>query len=90
MHGSPVSESQQAARISTATTTSLLTTPGDILGVFVASTSSGTIAVLDGTTTIVGAFSPTAPNWYALPFAINTSLSIVTTGTIDCTIAYSN
>lgn len=84
----PVSESQNATRITTATTTTLHTGSSSILGVFVASSTAGTITVLDGANTIVGVFTAVAATWYPLPFNCGTSLIVTTGGTIDCTVSW--
>lgn len=60
-----------------------------LLGIFVASTSGGTIKLSDGTTTVVNTFTPLAATFYPLPFEFATSLVITVTGTLDATASYS-
>lgn len=63
---------------------------GKLLGIFVASTSSGTIKLWDNTaasgTVIVNTFSPTAGVFYPLPANFTTGLYITIGGTLDCTV----
>lgn len=65
---------------------------GQLLGIFVASTSSGTIKVWDNTsaatTILVNTFTPTAPGFYSIPANFTTGLYITLANTIDCTIFY--
>jgi hypothetical protein len=72
----------------TATTT--LSIPGlKLLGIFVASSSSGTIKLQDGSDTIVNTFSTSAGTFYPIPVEVKTSLVITVTGTQDATALYS-
>lgn len=81
----PVTESQNYKNI-TATTT-VYTGTGAILGIFVASASSTpTIKVQDGASTIVNTFSPAGGQFYPIPARFNTSLVVTITGTVDCTV----
>ena len=84
----PVTESQFYKNL-TATTT-VYTGNGGILGIFVASTTSGTLKVSDGTNTIVNTFSPSAATFYPMPAQFGTSLIITVGGTIDCTVFWTN
>lgn len=65
---------------------------GDVVGIFVASSSSGTIKLWDNTsaatTVLVNTFSAVAGQWYPLPFPFSTGLFITVAGTIDYTISY--
>lgn len=67
--------------------------PGQLLGIFVSAASGGpTITVYDdaaaGTTKkIVDTFTPTAGQFYPLPFAFLNGLYIVLGGTVSCTVA---
>lgn len=65
---------------------------GTLVGVFVSSSSSGTIKVWDNTsaatTILVNTFSATAATWYPLPFKFNTGCYATLGGTIDCTFSY--
>ena len=80
----PVTLSQFYTNI-TATTT-ISSSNGGLYGIFVASTSAGTLKISDGTTTIVNTFSPSAATFYQIPATFNTSLVITVGGTIDCTV----
>ena len=60
-----------------------------LLGIFVATTSGGTIQLLDGANNVVSAFTPLAGKFYPLPFEFMTSLVITVTGTLDATASYS-
>jgi WD40 repeat protein len=66
---------------------------GYVLGIFVASSSSGTIKLWDNTTgattVLVNTFSATAATWYPLPFHFKKGLFITVGGTIDYSISYS-
>lgn len=60
---------------------------GGILGLFVASSTSGTLAFYDSATTtttlpIVPTFSATAGTWYPLPFGYGQGVYIVVGGTL--------
>jgi hypothetical protein len=68
------------------------TSQGTLLGVFVATTTGGTLTFYDdsgtGTSkTIVGTFTPNAGQFYPLPFSFANGLNVVVAGTIDATIA---
>lgn len=71
----------------------VLTGPGYLHGIFVASTTSGTIKVWDNTagsgTVLVNTFTPTAPGWYELPFAFSTGCYVTLANTIDITVSVS-
>jgi hypothetical protein len=84
----PVSESQFYKNL-TATTT-VYTGNGGVLGVFVASTTSGTLKFSDGANTIVNTFSPSAATFYPIPAQFGTSLIVTVGGTIDCTVFWTN
>ena len=85
----PVSESQNYTNL-TATTT-VYTGPGALLGIFVASASSTpTIAVSDGSATLVNTFTPTAATFYRIPARFGTSLVVTISGTVDCTVLWGN
>ena len=83
----PVTSAQNAKNI-TATTT-VYTGTGGLFGIFVASTSGGTLKVSDGATTMVNTFTPTAATFYQLPGRFNTSLVVTISGTVDCTVFWS-
>jgi hypothetical protein len=65
---------------------------GQLLGIFVASSSSGTVKVWDNTsaatTVIVNTTSVSAGTFYPMPFAFNTGLFITIGGTADITVAF--
>lgn len=65
---------------------------GHLVGIFVASSTSGTIKVWDNTsaatTVLVNTFNASAATWYPLPFRFKTGLYIDVGGTIDCTVSY--
>ena len=79
-----VSQSQNYKNITS--TTTVYTGTGGLLGIFVASTSGGTLKVNDGANTMVNTFTPVAATFYALPGRFNTSLVVTVTGTLDCTV----
>jgi hypothetical protein len=83
----PVTSAQNAKNL-TATTT-VYTGTGGLFGIFVASTSGGTLKVSDGATTMVNTFTPTAATFYQLPGRFNTSLVVTVTGTLDATVFWS-
>lgn len=66
---------------------------GKLLGIFVASTTSGTIKLWDNTsaatTIIVNTFTPNAAQFYPIPAAFDTGLFITIANTIDYTIFWS-
>ena len=83
----PVTSAQNAKNI-TATTT-VYTGTGGLFGIFVASTSGGTLKVSDGATTMVNTFTPAAATFYQLPGRFGTSLVVTVTGTLDATVFWS-
>ena len=84
----PVTSAQNAKNI-TATTT-VFTGTGGLFGIFVASASSTpTIKVSDGVTTMVNTFTPATATFYQLPGRFNTSLVVTISGTVDCTVFWS-
>lgn len=60
-----------------------------LLGIFVATTSGGTIALSNGSTAVVSAFTPLAGTFYPLPFEFSSSCVITVVGTLDATASYS-
>lgn len=66
---------------------------GVLSGIFVASSSSGTLKVWDNTagsgTVLVNTFSVTAGTWYPLPFAFGKGCYVTLGGTADFTVSYS-
>ena len=87
-----VQETYNFTRISTATDTVCKSGYGNLGGVFVASSTSGTIKVWDNTaasgTVLINTFTANAGTYYPMPFQFRTGLTITTTGTIDCTVAW--
>ena len=81
----PVTEAQNYKNI-TATTTIYVGT-GGLLGIFVASASSSpTITVSDGASTLVAQFTPVAATFYPMPGRFGTSLIVTLGGTVNCTV----
>lgn len=72
--------------------TLIKTGEGHLVGIFVASSSAGTIKVWDNTsaatTVLVNTFSAAAGTWYPLPFRFKTGLYVDVGGTIDCTVSW--
>lgn len=66
---------------------------GRVTGIFVASSSSGTLKLWDNTagsgTVLVNTFSVVPATWYPLDFAFGKGLYVTVGGTLDCTISYS-
>lgn len=83
---SPVTESQSYKNFTSTTTLSVANIK--LLGIFVASTSGGTLKISDGTTTVVNTFTPAAATFYPLPAICGTSLVITVGGTLDATAFY--
>lgn len=84
----PVSLAQNYKNITG--TTTVWTGAGGLYGIFVSTTTSGTIKVQDGSTTIVNTFTPTAPGFYLIPARFGTSLVVTIANTIDCTVFWNN
>lgn len=64
-----------------------------LMGIWVSSTTGGTITVYDSATTttttlMANTFSPSAATFYPLPFVANNGVYVVLGGTIDCTVAF--
>ena len=68
------------------------TGPGFVHGVYVASTTGGTIKLWDALTAttpvLVNTFTP-AVGWHELPFVFSTGLYVTIANTIDCTLSIS-
>ena len=82
----PVTEASSAVAFTSTTT---LTGRKKLLGVFVSSSSGGTLAVADGAAAVVAAFAPASATFYPLPFEAGTSLVFTVTGTLAATAFYS-
>ncbi len=80
----PVTESQNVTPISS--TTTVFTGSGGMLGIFVSSTTSGTITIADGATTKVATFTPAAATFYPLPMRFSTSLVVTIANTCSCSV----
>jgi hypothetical protein len=61
---------------------------GNLLGILVASSSSGTVKVVAGSNTIVNTMSVTAGQFYPMPCKFVGALVITVTGTLDATVFY--
>lgn len=66
---------------------------GDLLGIFVTATASGTLALYDdaatGTTTkIINTVTFAAIGWYPLPVRFNKGLNAVVGGTLNATLVF--
>jgi hypothetical protein len=84
-----VSESQSYKNITS--TTTVYTGACGVLGIFVASASSTpTIKVSDGLATVVNTFTPVAATFYPIPARVGTSLVVTISGTVDCTVFWTN
>lgn len=59
---------------------------GRITGIFVASSTSGTLKVQDGSVTVVNTFTASAGQFYLMPAELKTSCVITVGGTIDATL----
>lgn len=72
--------------------TLIKTGEGHLVGIFVASSSGGTIKVWDNTsgatTVLVNTFTALAGTWYPLPFRFKVGCYVDVTGTIDCTVSW--
>ena len=68
------------------------TGPGQLLGIFVASSSAGTIKVWDNTsaatTVLVNTFTAVGGSFYPMPFSFTTGLYVTIAGTLDCTVSF--
>jgi hypothetical protein len=75
------------------TSQAVKTGEGYLIGVFVASSSSGTIKLWDNTAgsgaILVNTFSALAGQWYPIPVRFKTGLFITVGGTIDYTLSFS-
>lgn len=72
--------------------TLLKTGAGDLVGIFVASSTACTIKLWDNTsaatTVLVNTFSASAATWYPLPFRFNTGLYLDVGGTCDLSVSF--
>jgi hypothetical protein len=88
----PITATGGRSTLNGSTSQSVKASAGRLTGIFVASSTSGTIKLWDNTaasgTVLVNTFSATAATWYPLPFAFGTGLYITVGGTIDYTVSY--
>jgi hypothetical protein len=82
----PVTEAGNALAF---TATNTIAGRNKLLGIFVSTTSGGTIAVSDGATNRIAVFTPLAATFYPLPFEAGTSIVLTVTGTLAATAFYS-
>ena len=84
----PVTQAQNFKNL-TATGT-VFTGSCGMFGIFVASASSTpTIKVSDGATTVVNTFTPAGATFYTIPARFSSSLVVTIGGTVDCTVFWS-
>ncbi len=83
----PVTESQNVNAITS--TTTIYSGSGGLLGIFVSSTTGGTIEVKDGSTSKVAVFTPAAATFYPLPMRFATSLGVTIANTCSCSVFWS-
>jgi hypothetical protein len=76
-------------RLNITATNASLKGGGVLGGIFVASTTSGTIKVEDTSGTIVNTFTPAAATYYPIPTEWTGTLTITIANTLDCTVFYS-
>lgn len=92
LNGGTVPVSGGESYLNGSTSQLVKTGTGKLLGIFVASSSSGTIKLWDNTsaatTVLVNTFSATAATWYPLPYKFATGLYITVGGTIDYSVSY--
>ena len=85
-----VIETGQAKALS-ATDTSIIAATGSrgrLLGIFVSSSTAGTLTIADSLATLVATFSGTAATYYRLPLEFSGTLTITVGGTIAYTVFY--
>jgi len=87
----PTYETGGYTNITTATTTQVSPVPKAVLGVFVSTSTSGTFAIYDNasantTSPVTGTVSAVAGTFYPLKAYCATGVTVVTAGTINCTV----
>lgn len=87
----PIIESGNATN--TTATGAIATGPGQLLGIFVSSSSSGTVKFWDNATAgsgtvIVNTFSAAAATFYRIPASFKNGLFLTVGGTIDCSVIW--
>jgi hypothetical protein len=89
---SPANVSEACTHKNISASTLIRTGRGRLLGIFVASTTSGTIKVWDNTsaagTVIVNTFTPQAATFYPIPAELITGCYVTLANTIDCTVFF--
>jgi hypothetical protein len=80
----PVTEAVNYTNITT--TTTIDTGAGNLVGIFCASVSGGTIKVTDGANTIANTYTPTAGAFVWLPACYGTNLIVTIAATVNCTV----
>ena len=85
----PVTEASGYKNFTDADSVLTITGKKSVTGIFVASSTAGTLQVSDGSTTVVNTFSASAGTFYPMPFQATTSLVITIGGTLDGTIFFS-
>lgn len=87
----PVTGAHEYSNLSASGVVSSL--PGNLIGVFCASSSSGTLKLWDNTSAgapiLVNTFSLVGGSWYPIPIRFKTGLYATIGGTADITVAYS-
>ncbi len=90
MPGTPVSVGGSYKNVTSSVSVKAI--DGCLYGIFVASSSSGTIKLWDNTsaatTVLVNTFSAIGATWYPIPVRFSTGLFITVGGTIDCTVVF--
>ena len=84
---------ESASSYANITTSTLITRgAGKLIGIFVASASSGTVKVWDQTSAatpvLVNTFSVAAATFYRIPARFKNGLFVTIGGTVDCTVFY--
>lgn len=87
---SPVTESQSYKNFTATTTITVSETQPNVrmLGIFVASSTSGTLKVQSGSNTVVNTFDASAGVFYPIPAECNDTVTITVNGTLDATVFY--
>lgn len=85
-------EANNITRITTATTTTVLSGAGSLNGIFIGTTAAGTITVYDNTAgsgTIIAVFKASMPEgYYRLPVTVATGITIVTAAASDISVFF--
>lgn len=86
----PVSESQSFKNFTATTTISVAEYRPNVrlLGIFVASSTAGTLKIQNGSSTVVNTFSVEPAVFYPIPAECNDTVTITVGGTLDATVFY--